>query len=341
MDTILLKDYQPRSSAVVPVTSIPKARYPAIDVHSHGYRLTPENQSERVKMMDEVGLELMVFLSGWGNTTGAEVDRFVDLFLKPYPTRFQLYCGLDMTDIDKPDYPERAVAELVRCYEKGARGVGELVDKGSGLRGLKERASVPRDKRLHPDDPRLDLFWDKCAELKMPVNLHIADHPSVWTPPDVYQERTPNYQRYNQYGGDGMSYEELMAVRDRTLEKHPNTIFIACHLSNQGNDLGALGKALDKYPNLYLDISARHYEVGRTPRAAAKFLAKYANQVLFGSDLPPAKSMYQMWWRLFESADEYMDGPSWWQLYGLELPASVLKSLYRDNAKKIMNWEKI
>lgn len=334
MDRILLKDYQPRSSVVVPATSILKARYPAIDVHSHGYGSNPENLAERVKIMDQAGLETVVVLTG---ATGEALDRQVALYGEAYPGRFQVYAGFDRTGIDRPDYPKRIVEELERSYEKGARGLGELSDKGRGY------ARGNGSDRLHMDDPRLDLFWDKCAELKIPVNVHQADHPSCWTPADVHQERTPNFQRYIQYGGDGRTYDELLAIRDRTLAKHPKTTFIFCHLSNQGNDLGALGSALDKYPNLYLDMSARHYEMNRTPRAAAKFLAKYPDRVLFGTDLPGVRTtaMFENYWRLLETADEYLPGPSWWRLYGLELPASLLEPLYRGNAKRLMNWEPV
>ena len=238
----------------------------------------------------------------------AEFDKLVDLYLKPYPNRFQLWCGIETTDIDKPDYPERAAAELERCYRKGARGTGELSDKGWGYA---RNTNAPRDKRLHPDDPRLDLFWDKCAELKIPANIHVADHPSCWTPLDVYQERTPDYQHFSQWGKDVPSYQELIERRDRALARHPKTRFIACHLGNQGNDLATLSKALDRFPNLMLDISARDYEVGRAPRAAVKFLTRYRNRVMFGTDMGREKSMYQSWWRLFETADENMPGRVW------------------------------
>jgi uncharacterized protein len=334
MDAITVKDYAPKPSVVLPETSVPKAKYPAIDVHTHVYAKTPEEVKDWVRTMDEVGIDLTVVLT---SATGEQFDKLADLFLKPYPTRFQLYCGLTTKDIDKPDYPERAVQELVRCYKKGARGVGELSDKGWGF----TRSGLPRDKRLHPDDARLDLFWNKCAELKLPVNVHIADHPSCWKPLDVYQERTPDYQHFNQYGKDVPSYEELLAIRGRMLAEHPKTLFVACHLGNQGNDLSSLGKVLDQYPNLYLDISARDYEVGRTPRAAVKFLGKYRNRVMFGTDMGREKSMFQSWWRLFESADEFMPGRMWWRYYGLELPAPVLESLYRGTAKRVMNWQKM
>ncbi len=331
MDTILLKDWAPRTSVVVPETSVPRAKYPVIDMHAHVNAKTPEDVSAWVRTMDEVGVEMTVVLTG---VVGAEFDKLVDLYLKPYPTRFQLWCGLNTTDVDKPDYPARAAAELVRCYKKGARGVGELSDKGWGYG---RNTNAPRDRRLHPDDPRLDLFWDKVAELTIPANIHVADHPSCWTPLDVFQERTPDYQHFNQWGKDVSPYQELIDIRDRTLARHPKTVFIACHLGNQGNDLATLSRELDKYPNLNLDVSARDYELGRTPRAAVKFLTKYRNRVVFGTDMGRKKSMYEAWWRLFETADENMPGRVWWRYYGLDLSDSVLEALYRSNAKKLLN----
>jgi len=331
MDGVKLKDYAPKDSLVLDHTNIAKAKYPAIDVHAHVNGRTPQEVADWVRTMDEVGIEKTVILTG---ATGAQFDKLADLYLKAHPGRFQLFCGIDTTDPDKPDYPQRAAAELERCYRKGARGAGELSDKGYGFgRGTK----IPHASRLHADDPRLDPFWKKMAELKIPANIHIADHPSAWKAPDVYQERTPDYQHFNQTGKDVPPYEELITSRNNVLARHPKTTFIACHLGNQGNDLTTLGKVLDKYPNLYLDISARDYEVGRTPRAAAKFLNKYKGRVMFGTDMGREVRMYREWWRLFESADEFMIGRVWWRYYGLELPAATLEALYRGTAKKVLN----
>jgi predicted TIM-barrel fold metal-dependent hydrolase len=344
MDSILVKDWVPDSSLVVPETNIPKARFSAIDVHVHARGNlgdTRESLSAWVQIMDEAGVEKMIVLS---EATGAEFDRLSDLYQKNYPDRFQLWCGLDEQDFEKPDYPERAAAELERCYRKGGRGVGELSDKGWGIMGGVVAAyghpiELPRERRMHLDDPRLDLFWNKCAQLKIPVSLHVADHPSAWRPPDNHQERSPRYQTYNQYGSDVPSYEELLARRDRLLARHPDTTFIAVHFSNQGNDLSALSQALDRFPNLYVDISARDYEMGRQPRAAARFLEKYKDRVLYGSDQTPATGMYRSWWRLMESSDEYIPGPVWWRLYGLSLQDGVLEAVYRGNARRILNWK--
>ncbi len=335
MDSILLKDYAPDSSLRVQETQVPKARFPVIDVHAHVYAETADEVAAWVRTMDEAGVDITVVLT---DAVGSEFDRLVDLYLKPYPTRFQLWCDLDTTDAGAPDYPQRAVRELVRCYEKGARGVGELSDKGWGL-GSSASDRLPRERRLHPDDPRLDLFWKKCAELKLPVNLHIADHPSCWQPLGLHQERTPDFQVFNLHGKNVPSYEELLAMRNRMLAKHPDTQVIACHFSNQGNDLASLSQVMDRFPNLYLDISARDYEIGRQPRTALKFMARYKDRLLFGTDMGRAKEVYQGWWRLLETGDEFIPGRIWWRYYGLELPAPLLESLYRTNAKRLLNWQ--
>ena len=332
MDDIRVRDYAPIHSLVLPENHPDKARYPAIDIHAHSNARTPEELAAWLRTMDEAGVETSVVLTG---ATGDGFDRMADFYLAR-ADRFQVYCGLLATNIDQPDYPERAAAELERCYRKGARGVGELSDKGLGFGG---GANLPRNKRLHADDPRLDPFFRKCSALKIPVVAHIADHPSCWQPLDVFQERPPQYQHFNLHGKDIPSHAELIASRDRMLARHRQTTFIVCHLGNQGHDLGSLSQALDRNPNLFLDISARDYEVGRTPRAATKFLARYRDRVLFGTDMGRDLSMYRAWWRLFETADEFMPSRQWWPYYGLELALDILEPLYRANARRLMNWQ--
>tara|TARA_R110002124_G_scaffold170608_10_gene338329 strand:- start:563 stop:1789 length:1227 start_codon:yes stop_codon:yes gene_type:complete len=338
MDGVLVKDYAPKSTIIAEETFISKAKFSVIDAHVHHYTEIEEGGNPKqaikdwVKTMDEVGVEKSVVLTV---ATGKEFDKMVDYYLTDYADRFQLFCGIEMEGIDKPDYPERAVKELERCYKLGARGVGEVTDKGFGV---SRDQSLKPEERMHIDDVRLDPFWAKCGELNIPVNVHQSDHPSAWTPPDVYQERTPIFQQFNKYDTDGLTYDELVTYLPKLLVKHPKTTFIACHMANLGNDLNRLGAMLDDFDNLYLDISARDYEIGRQPRASAKFLTKYSDRVLFGTDMGLDKQMYQAWWRLLESGDEHMPGRVWWRYYGLELPENVLEKLYRTNAEKVLNW---
>lgn len=336
MDRILVKDYTPDSSLVVPVTKVSKARFPVIDAHSHSSMNNIRTRSDVdawVKTMDATGIEMSVVFT---NASGAEFDRQAELFLGSYPKRFQVWYSFDASKPDAPDFTTKTVAELERVYRKGARGVGEITDKGWGVESS-EKDALPRARRLRFDDPRLDAYWEKCGELNMPVNIHLADHPSCWKPLDAKQERTPDFQTFNLSGKDVPSYEELLSARERLLAKHPRTKFIFCHLSNQGNDTAALAKMLDRFPNMYVDVSARDYEIGRQPRAMRAFLEQYKGRVLFGTDMGRDEAMYQNWWRLLETGDEYMHGRIWWPYYGLELGQQVLKSLYRDTALKVLN----
>ena len=72
-----------------------------------------------------------------------------------------------------------------------------------------------------------------------------------------------------------------------------------------------------------VDLSARDYEIGRQPRTMRAFLDRYRGRVLFGTDMGREKAMYESWWRLLETADEYLPGRIWWPYYGLELKDEV------------------
>jgi predicted TIM-barrel fold metal-dependent hydrolase len=287
--------------------------------------------------MDEVGVRTVVLMTG---ATGQTFDRTVELYLKPYPNRFVLFCGMDTQNTEAPDYPRRSAAELERCYRMGARGVGEITDKGRGFgqRSYADPRPKPRNQRLQVDDRRLDLFWEKCAELKIPVNLHIADMPASWQPADNHNELGATYAEYNQYGADIPSHAELVARFLSVVEKHSRTTFIAVHLANIGNDLEQLGRALDQHPNLNVDTSARDFEMGRVPFSGPLFFARYKDRILFGSDLSMEVEDYRNWWRLFETRDEFMKGTTWWPIYGLGLPDNVLEAVYRGNAQRLLNW---
>ena len=86
------------------------------------------------------------------------------------------------------------------------------------------------------------------------------------------------------------------------------------------------------------DVAAVLYDFGRQPRAAREFFLKYQNRILFGKDsFQPDE--YPYYWRTFETADEYFDYyrdyHAFWKLYGIDLPDSVLKKVYYQNALKI------
>jgi len=55
-ETLLLKDFRPKSVYNVPQTKIDKARYPAIDMHAHDYAKGTEQIDEWIRAMDAAGI---------------------------------------------------------------------------------------------------------------------------------------------------------------------------------------------------------------------------------------------------------------------------------------------
>ena len=106
--------------------------------------------------------------------------------------------------------------------------------------------------------------------------------------------------------GDNPSFDELMAERDGLFKKHPKTTFIAAHMGWHANDLGRLGKMLDTMPNVYTEVGAVLYDIGRQPRAARDFFVKYQDRLLFGKDSFQPEE-YPYYWRVFETKDDYFD----------------------------------
>ena len=144
---ITLKDFKPVSIYKIPVTSVTKAKYPATDFHSHDYPKTDSAVDAWVRIMNESNIATTMILS---YTTGPAFDSVVKKYAR-YKDRFEIWCGFDYTGYDKPGWQKHALEELERCYKMGAKGVGELGDKGLG-----ELYSEPvAGYGLHINDPQM------------------------------------------------------------------------------------------------------------------------------------------------------------------------------------------
>jgi predicted TIM-barrel fold metal-dependent hydrolase len=329
-EEIRLKDYKPRSIFKIPETRVEKARYPVIDVHSHDYAATATDVERWVKTMDAVGLEKTLILSG---TTGTRFDSAIAKYGK-YPKRFSVWCGIDFSGLRQTDFGPAAVAELERCHKAGAKGVGELSDKGCGLGATSNALGI------HIDDPRMDSILEKCADLRMPVNVHVGEDKWMYEPMDATNDGLMNAWKWRITNAPGvLGHDEVVDSLERTVKKHSRTIFIACHLANCCSDLNRLGAMLDKYPNLHADIGARFAELSPIPRTVSQFFQRYQDRLLYGTDMNPEAEMYRVTFRLLETADEHFY-PAYfrkyhWPMHAWALPDEVLKKIYRGNALKL------
>jgi predicted TIM-barrel fold metal-dependent hydrolase len=326
-------DYRPTSTLVTEQHPVPKAKYPVIDIHGHpGNLSTPDGITRVVTAMDALNIKVLVSAD---NQTGARLKATLDaIAASPHKDRFRAFCGIDLNQVG-PGWAERAVRQLEADVAAGAIGIGEI-SKGFGLSIQKADGS-----RLKVDDPELDPIWQAAARLDVPVFIHTAEPQAFFAPHDFRNERWLELALFPGRAATetrGVTFEDLVAQRNRLFARNPKTRFIAAHFGWHANDLAKAAAMLDAYPNVVTEVGAILYDIGRQPRAAHDFFVKYQDRILFGKDsFQPAE--YPYYWRVFETRDDYFDYyrdyHAFWKLYGIDLPDAVLRKVYYQNALKI------
>jgi predicted TIM-barrel fold metal-dependent hydrolase len=330
-----IRQYKPRSTLVVPQHPVPRARFPVVDIHGHPPALTgPEVVNTVGQAMDPLNLQIMVNANG---TSGERLTQALEAIKgSRYKDRMVMFTAINVRGLT-PGGGQKIAQQLEADVKAGALGLGEIM-KDFGMRARKSDGT-----RLQLDDPELDVVWTTAARLNIPVFIHVADPAEFFQPLDFNNERWLEQALYADRRYQDRSrfpaFEELMAERDRMMAKHPKTTFILAHMGWHANDLGRLGAMMDKMPNVYAEVGAILYDLGRQPRAAHDFFVKYQDRVLFGKDsFQPDE--YPYYWRTFETGDEYFDYyrdyHAFWKMYGMALPDDVLKKLYFANALKVI-----
>lgn len=327
-DELLLKEYTPRSQLVLSETPITRAKYQVVDVHMH-----PRDErgaDEWVEMARSINVRKTILLGG---ALGDQFIQQYDTYVKPYPEDFLLFCGLGRQWFGEPDYSVKAVKAIEEAYKLGARGIGEIMDKGMGM------GTDYQGRTIDIDHPMFDAVWEKCVELGIPINIHIFDPPSFYEPLDKFNEQFLIAAKYHFYGKNIHDRNTMINKRNSIMDRHPKLVVIGAHMGNSAHNLAELGRYLDKYPNFYVDLSARSWEYGRQPNTARKFITKYQDKIFFGTDLGPAKGSYLPHFRLLETDDDGIEpqGASrGWQVHGLNLPDKILRKLYYKNAERVI-----
>jgi predicted TIM-barrel fold metal-dependent hydrolase len=345
---LLLENFRPQPTLKVPQTSVTKARFPVIDVHTH-FRLklrSEEQLDDFVKVMDRNGIAIGVSLDGH---LGDDLSEHIK-FLSKYPGRFAVLANIGWRgsgkaddpstwDCHRADFARRTAGQLKDAKERGAIGLKIFKDFGLEIKN-------PDGSLVRVDDPRWDPIWTSCGELGLPVLIHTADPVAFFQPIDEKNERWEELHRHPDWSFHRPGYpthRELVAQLMDVVKQHPKTNFIAAHMANCAEDLPALATWLDQSPNLYLDFASRINELGRQPYTARKFLIRYQDRVLFATDGPWPETRIRLYWRFLETFDEnfpYSEKEfppqGLWNIYGVGLPDEVLQKIYFANALKLL-----
>ena len=289
-------------------------KYPYIDMHTHvgtfypGHELTADGL---IELMDENGIEKAVLLPlvSPESTIYLQTNEDAIRNYKLYPDRLIPFCCIDprCSTTNPKRYGHvagvKGITELIQRYvDMGARGVGE------------HKVGLPFDH------PQMMMLYEACSDLALPMLFHLDD---------IRSFDTPGLPRLENV---------LKAYPDLVLMGHAAGFWASISADATFEDFGrypqiptptipggALDVLMEKYPNLYGDLSEPGGEkaIARDPEFGREFIIRRADQLVFGTDYLMANQKI----------------PQFDLLDSLNLPDEVQYKIYRGNALKILKLE--
>lgn len=332
-DTVLLTEFRPNSQYSPKLTEISLKKYPKIEFHGHlgkYFNTTPDIIKNGI---NELSLSKFVSLNL------ASGDDFSKIIAEYNDERIIHFVGIHWESLKKEGGFLEISQILKKDFEKGAKGVKLWKNFGLSLK-------LKNGERLKMDSDLLEPLFYEIETQRKPVGIHTGDPEAFFSTIDERNERYEELIRHPEWSFSGNSFpkfSELMEERERMFRKYPKVQFIALHFGEFAHRLRDADSLLQNNPNVYLDIAARIDELGRHPKESKEFFLKWQDRILLGMDGPPDLEKLKIYMRFLETEDEYFDyhpdhkpRKGFWKIYGLGLPDTVLRKVYYENAKKIL-----
>jgi predicted TIM-barrel fold metal-dependent hydrolase len=253
-----------------------------------------------------------------------------------YPDRFIYAKYLSLRDIAQYNV-QPVLEEISKLLDQGY----SLAKTWFGPRWRDYIENVPRDFQIN--HPRLEPIFQALEGNEIPLIIHMSD-------PDTYY--ASQYKDSEKYGYK----EEHLSQLEDVLSRHPKLRFQIPHFGSQPeiHRLPNLSMWLDRFPNVVVDTASSRWmarELSKDTEKAREFMLRYSDRVLFGTDLSAGRgdrdyfsgryNAQRILWDTgergtplpFPDADTKETGGTF--INGLDLPLSVLRKLYWENANRI------
>lgn len=300
-------------------------KYPISDAHIHVSAL--ENVENAINMVDFCGFEHWIHLSLCSIPLRPETlaSNLVGALCKLKDPRCLAFGSFHYTrDAKLPDADE--LLRQIKWLDAAGYDGLKMLDGKPGFR--KKLGS-----RL--DDPRYDKMLAWATEQQFPIMYHINDPAEFW-----HYDQLPEWAvGKNFFYGDG-TYPKKLEIDEEAfgfLRKHPNLRVCIPHFFFISDQYGLCCEMLDRYPNLYFDITPgwEMYEnFAKDIPLWQHFFKTYAHKILFGSDTYSGhwRDTVTSMQRVLETDDHFVAFEE--NCIGLNLDEQTLRQIYYRNFYK-------
>ena len=219
-----------------------------------------------------------------------------------------------------------------------------------GIKMIEGKPTARRVLNIPVTDSYYERYWVRVEESGIPVVWHVNDPEEFWDP-----ERIPAWAKSQGwgYGPSDATKEQLYAEVDEVLRRHPALKIIFAHFYFLSADLERAARFLDEHPSVCFDLAPgveMLYNISRNPQSGRDFFIRYADRIVFGTDIFSALSADEarfragIIYRWLESGDTFrvpagadflLGPPEDGVIRGMQLPDDVLHRIYRGNFERL------
>lgn len=210
-----------------------------------------------------------------------------------------------------------------------------------GIKMIENKPSERKNLGFRQDDPRYDSLYRMATELDIPMLIHVNDPATYWD-----WERCSDWAKEQGYfyGDEYVNYEQVVSETISMLEKYPNMRVCLAHLFFMSDDLPRLRSQMDRFPNLWLDITAgteMYYAFDEEPDLWRQFFLDYADRIMFGTDncCPISEDDRRIAGEINDLEQNFLTRadrfPLWDRhIQGAGLPETVIRKITHDNFRR-------
>ncbi|MBW7856879.1 MAG: amidohydrolase family protein [Leptonema sp. (in: Bacteria)] len=333
-ETISLEQFKP-TTKMVPVSEhlLTEPKFPVLEFHGH---IFPSYKGDLIADMKKCKNPIFVDLAIWTRNIN-DYNKLKSKYPENKLFHFPAWNYDRLKENNNQTGIQQMADDLEAMAKAGIKGIKMWKNLGLGVKR-------PDGSFYTIDDEAFEPLWQVVEKYDLLVAMHSFDPPAFFDLINSKNERFEELAHHPEWTfAKGPTFDELMAQRNRLFEKHRNIRFVSLHFAELAHDLKRAGEFLDQHPNVSIDTAQRIDELGRQPKAARDFFIKYQDRILYGTDGVPDYEKVRIYWRFFETDDEYFDyfpphkpRKGFWKISGISLPDTVLKKLYYQNALKLL-----